>query len=507
MFDEPIHPPPLPARSVWKAFRGASRFALACAAATLLVGAGRAPRPPALPANLAAARGQDDEERARELLTEAEADVEAGRYRAAARTYTKLAESFPDTEAGRVGALRSKPSAYLGASSVVETGPSSNRVDIAILGDGYTLEHQRAFEALAADVPSFFDQQATFREYASYLNFRRYAVVSEDDSVDGFGREERTALGGRTLGTYAGHVGIDPTLVRDVLAQGPEHDGLAIVYVRTGVLGTGSAGIACVGGRSAETTIHEWGHAFARLGDEYSTNTHERGAVSRRPNVSPTDDPLEVPWAHWIAARVAGVGVYEGASGQVRDAWKPTASGCVMLDGEFFCPPCREALVLRIYSLVDPIERVNYPAIPRTHAATIDVEDSFAFEVDVMQPATHNLEVRWWVLPEHAAPRDPRDIDERYALPGSESLAADRRGRGPLDPIREKPAKYSRANRTGRHEFVVRASELDPGRYRVVCRAIDTTLLRGAKHPWVLKDEFGLLESERAWWIRIPDSR
>ena len=28
---------------------------------------------------------------------------------------------------------------------------------------------------------------------------------------------------------------------------------------------------------------------------------------------------------------------------------------------------------------------------------------------------------------------------------------------------------------------------------------------RGKKLPWVLKDDHGLLESERAWWVRVPE--
>jgi hypothetical protein len=31
----------------------------------------------------------------------------------------------------------------------------------------------------------------------------------------------------------------------------------------------------------------------------------------------------------------------------------------------------------------------------------------------------------------------------------------------------------------------------------------DTTELRGEKFPWVLKDERGLLESERIWWLEV----
>ena len=77
-----------------------------------------------------------------------------------------------------------------------------------------------------------------------------------------------TALGGKTLGTIAGHVGVDRSKVLAMLSEVPDNDGLALVFVRLGILGTGGKGIAVIGGMSAPTTIHEWGHAFAGLSDE-----------------------------------------------------------------------------------------------------------------------------------------------------------------------------------------------------------------------------------------------
>ncbi len=44
---------------------------------------------------------------------------------------------------------------------------------------------------------------------------------------------------------------------------------------------------------------------------------------------------------------------------------------------------------------------------------------------------------------------------------------------------------------------------MEPGRYRVVCRAVDDTRISGDRYPWVLKDDHGLLESERAWWVKV----
>lgn len=451
---------------------------------------------PALPTQDAA------EERSQELFAEAEFALEKNRYGDAVKKYKLIARKFPDTEAGKIAAERSLPTTYLGTRVVVDVGPSSNRVDVALMGDGYTLDNQKSFAKLADDVPAFFEKQKTFREYESYFNFRRWVLVSKDDNIDGFGREQDTALGGRVLGTIQGHVGVDHSLVKKRLEQGPENDGLAIVFVRAGALGTGGRGTAVIGGRDNSTTIHEWGHAFAGLGDEYQTKTHNRGVIEPRVNVSVSEELDEVPWKHWIEAKAKGVGLYEGAAGRVRDVWRPMASGCVMQDGEFFCPPCREEIVLNIYRYVDPIEWTNHPAYPREHAASLQIDDSFTFEVRVMKPRSHPMEVRWWILKEDDAPGDPTGYEERYAIQGR--VTGDRRERGKLWPIDIKPDKFSHVIKNGEHAFTIKATDLEPGRYRVICRARDATKLRGQKLPWVLKDDYGLLESERAWWITIP---
>ena len=458
------------------------------------------------------------EDEARDLLARAESLAREEHFAEAIALYRKLAASFPDTPEGTVGARRSKPSAFLGWADLVRHGPSANRVDVVLMGDGYELEHQKAFDDLAADIPKLFERQKTFREYWSYFNFLRANLVSADSGVDGFGREYDTALNAQTLKTFAGHVGVDRALVRAMLAEIPEQDGLAIVFVKQGVLGTGGGGIAVIGGMSARTTVHEFGHSFGGLSDEYAEQqSHDQGPVRDGINVSSTSDPKLVPWAHWIAAKHPGVGVYEGAAARVRGAWKPTASGCVMEDGEFFCPVCQEALVLRIYSFVDPIDKASpAPPPPQIREPIVLREEPIEITVSVMRPATHDLEVDWWVLPESRVPAtgDVRDKGEPgrgrtgVAPGGARSEAAarfgDRRDRGKLAPIPDRPWSVDRADADGVHTLRLHRSDLQPGRYKVVCRARDSTRLRDEKWPWVVKDEYGLLESERVWWVRVP---
>lgn len=466
--------------------------------------------------------------------------VRRGAFDEAAREYRSIARSYPNEPEGALAARRSAKNALLGWNELVDHGPSANRVDVIITGDGYTLKHQDALAKLAADIPPLFERQDVFREYWSYLNFHVAHVVSADDGIDGYGREADTALGGFTRNTDAGHVGVDGKLVWQVLSELPANDRLAVVFVKQGILGTGGGGIATVGGRSDRTTLHEWGHAFAGLGDEYAQRTHDRGKPTSGINVSATDDPKLVPWAHWLAAKVPGIGIYEGAGGHERGCWKPVASDCLMEHGEQLCPVCREATVLRIHMLVDPIESCEPPTQPLSpwDGHELAGDEPLTFTVRTLQPAKHALEARWYLLsaaeglrtgdPDGGVstigPVAPKTGPATGPLPGAKPPPGadkpkkprryqDRRDRGALVKILDEAKQVDRFDQDGVTTFTLKRAKsgsgdsdpkrLAPGRYRVVCRITDPAKPRGERYPWVLKDPFGLLESERGWWVEV----
>ena len=151
--------------------------------------------------------------------------------------------------------------------------------------------------------------------------------------------------------------------------------------------------------------------------------------------------------------------------------------------------------------IVDPIDACTPP--PHLSAREdpfaeplppLEASGPVAFEVTVMQPTTHDLRADWWVLPEHLVPPPPaaRRIGLQFG---------DRRDRGALMVIEGAPDASTKADKHGVHRFEFDPTGRKPGRYRVVCRVRDTTMLDGEKWPWVLRDERHLLQSERAWWL------
>ncbi|MBY0513526.1 MAG: M64 family metallopeptidase, partial [Gemmataceae bacterium] len=112
---------------------------------------------------------------------------------------------------------------------------------------------------------------------------------------------------------------------------------------------------AKVGGR---VLIHELGHSFADLGEEYFDPAVAFPAAPhhpalRKPNLSPVADPDRVKWKALIGAE--RVGVFEGAEGFGRGLYRPWDDGCVMRRPEHlaFCPVCRRAVEAELRAVLD----------------------------------------------------------------------------------------------------------------------------------------------------------
>lgn len=441
-------------------------------------------------ASIAAAQGPDGK-KAEAEFQRAEKAVADAKYAAAFGLYKQLAARYPNTAWGRMAALRTQPTAYLGWGDLQRNGASNNRVDVVVMGDGFALDDQNEFEDIARSAVDVFRNHKLLGEYFSYHNFVRINLTSKDQGVSGYGRVKETALGGHVAGQVQGQVGVDHGKAVQMLEMLPEQDGYAVAIVKAGSMGTGGGGIAAIGGRADDTLVHEWGHAFASLSDEYSTFTGHRGSPRTTINVSATKDLTAVPWRHFVDAGMPGIGAYRGADGRLEGAWKPTSGGCTMEDGVQFCPVCREAIVLQVYRRVDPIE-AHSPATGKAPAGALAAKEQVTFEVTVMQPKTHALEVRWHVLPAASA-----------IAPTTDARLPDRLLRGKLQPIGGKgePGVYAG---NGRHRFPTGGRALAPGRYQVVCRVTDPAKPSGQQWPWVLKDDRELLRSERIWWVEVP---
>jgi hypothetical protein len=545
--------------------RGAARPTFAVVAALLAALASGTPRGPrradARPDDAPAtpkpgALAPAEAAKARAAFDEALALAEKGSHDRSRKKFREFLEKWPAADAAlrQEADERSAENCFLGVEEVHAAGPSRNRIDVELMGDGYVASRMDQFRKHAVEQMKAFWAEPLYEEYESYFNVWRFDLVSKDDGVDeaprgddpGAAPDPRKRREKRALKEYStalncvaagpqNQVCADPEMVfkwRKYL-RGPDGkylgDGLSICFAKKGALGMGGGGIATTGRLVA--VVHEFGHAFVDLLDEYSMNggappgrISAANAVSGRAPGEPPD-PRAVPWKHWLDAKNPEVGVFEGGATYAKDVYRPAAA-CAMNSGGSspYCWVCREAGVRMIYEYVDPVDDW---APSRAEVRLVrGVEQEFW--VRPMTPKTHRLSTEWWL--ERLASATPSDDEAKKPAPpplleepdegpfaSGGRFEGGKRGRERTsEPWPDKPPAGERLTdkRTkedgGGYRSTVVLPDLQPGRYRLTAVVKDDTRLSDARwhgYPWVLRDPYRLLEERKTWTLEVREAK
>ena len=240
-------------------------------------------------------------------------------------------------------------------------------VDLVFLGDQYVdtllVEGGQFEKDMQASMEYFFG----IEPYKTLRNrFNVYAVKAV--SPNGYdGTEHKFNYNNETVFEYASNVpGIDMDHVAiTVVMYNPNYS--FFISGETGMWESG-ASIAYINqGGPSEVICHEMGgHGLAKLLDEYvysgyeenhtqegaseefrewiTTSYHDKGWGM---NVSATDNPEEVPWAHFLkdARYKDEIGIYQGAWFWPEELWRPSENS-VMRESNYlwFNAPSREAI-------------------------------------------------------------------------------------------------------------------------------------------------------------------
>jgi hypothetical protein len=185
----------------------------------------------------------------------------------------------------------------------------------------------------------------------------------------------------------------------------PEYD-LVILIVNDPQFG-GSGGIPAITSThpgAPEIVVHELGHSFAGLGDEYST-PFPGYPDDEEPNTTRETRRDFIKWRPWILESTpiptppispqyaAAIGLFEGAHYHATGWFRPKLNCKMRTYGADFCEVCMETLIKSQYEAISPIESFSPPAT----AIALNGADSASFSVVPMQPATHDLSIQWFV--------------------------------------------------------------------------------------------------------------
>lgn len=151
----------------------------------------------------------------------------------------------------------------------------------------------------------------------------------------------------------------------------------------------GSTAVASLHSSVNELVLHESGHTFAALGDEYWAGD---GYAGEKVNMTNETNPELVKWKNWLG--VEDVGIYKHGTTGVPALWYRPSQKCKMRAlGNEFCPVCREAILLRI------LQKFGTPVkffTPEQQNLTVTSE-SVQFKIDLYKPSPNTLRTRWFL--------------------------------------------------------------------------------------------------------------
>jgi hypothetical protein len=350
-------------------------------------------------------------------------------------------------------------------------GDPADKVNIVFLGDGYTAAEMSLYISDVQSATTGLFLSAPYYGYEPFFNVYAIEVPSAESGTD----HPYTASdcpGG--LSTFFANTYFNCTFdyanihrllvvqnssaVYSVLgANFPNWDVVFVVVNHSYYGGSGGAFATFSTHTSAtEIAIHELGHSFADLGDEYDyggTPGYET------PNTTAQTTRSLIKWNDWIDASTpvptpesgqygAVVGLFEGAVYNPVGWYRPKLNCKMKALGYAFCEVCKEQTVRSIYNLV-PVILGHDPPEP---AVAMYVGQSRDFSVTVTPPVNNTVETTWYV-------------DGSPVASGSES-----------------------------HSFV--AADYGHGTYALQAVSRDTTAL-------VRTDPGGLLESEYTWAVSV----
>jgi hypothetical protein len=321
--------------------------------------------------------------------------------------------------------------------TVLNNGDPANRVDLAILGDGYTAAEMSQYATHVQQLLQGLFAQEPFREYQGYFNVHHIDVVSAESGAD-HPEWNPPVFKNTVLGATYHCAGIPQLICVDVSAaltiaadslSAAQRD-LILVLVNDPTYGGSGGAIAVASTHTAvvELVLHELGHSLGLLADEYGgppPPVCDAAFEPPEPNVTKN----VIKWTSWIDpstpiptyTTAPGIpGLYHGAKYCDDTLFRPTYNSKMRSLGVVFDQINREQLIKRIYNWVLPIDQWSPAAttvrlmrgqsqtfavatpVPRTQALTVawlldgqlqSTAATFTLETLKLPPGSHSLEV------------------------------------------------------------------------------------------------------------------
>lgn len=317
----------------------------------------------------------------------------------------------------------------LASPKMVAGDGKANRLRMIFLAEGYTALQEADFERDVARINNGFKSKLFYNIYSNAINvFSSFKASEESGADDPLNEIYVNTAFDATFNTN----GIDRLLTvstkkvntflnTEYLNYDPSLDIVIVVVNSTKYGGSGGQiAVTSVESSAPEVAIHEVGHSFAKLADEYDTNYEGWVRVEER-NATAKTTRSEIVWNNWIddstplptpktAPYLEGVvGLFEGANYSSTGWYRPSYSCEMRSLGKEFCSVCTESHVVELYKQVALVDSL-YPS-PSTFVFLSQTEALTLYTLPIDQP----IEVVWRI--------DQREVGRGDSLNLAEALA------------------------------------------------------------------------------------
>jgi hypothetical protein len=193
-------------------------------------------------------------------------------------------------------------------------GDPNTKADIAIIGEGYSANDAEKFQDDLKRFTSVFFNAEPCKSNKHKFNIRGVLKPSEDSGIDEprAGIDKNTAISAsfNTMGSERYVLTEDNKALRDIAGHVP-YDALFIMVNHSRYGGGGIYNFYCVFTSdnidSDYLLVHESGHSFFGLADEYYTSStaysdfYPAGYEPIEPNITAMKDPENIKWKHLVS--------------------------------------------------------------------------------------------------------------------------------------------------------------------------------------------------------------
>lgn len=364
--------------------------------------------------------------------------------------------------------------------TLYKTGPLDNRINVVILGDGFTQQELPKFAEEAKKFADFFLGYDPYKRYSSYFNFFAIRTPSAESGVSNPGTAPdaykdqpvgtKNTFFGASFGTSIHRlVTVRYDIVMGLLSNRfPMYD-LVVVLVNTPYYGGsgGSISVHTLHTQANTIGVHEIGHTFSHLNDEYWAGP---GYGWEAANMTQETSPVRVRWRKWL--NEFNISIYKHGNSGDAALWNKPANGTCLMEylNQEFCAVCREATVETLLKQVNPIENAEPAA-----GSIVTVYLPQTFKVGLLAPNPNTLQVQWTVNGEPVAGTGAQLTLAPGQAPDGAVLVA-----SVFDSTAISRFEGARADRTRKVEWKLKSSTPDVFRVTVssdtICAGEEVTL-------------------------------